>query len=62
MQNKTDTMTIRIPIELKRAMAVQADKNTRSTCGQIIYYLKKGLMADGVKIDELGNVDASSKK
>jgi hypothetical protein len=60
--NKTETMTIRIPPAVKQLASEQAKKNTRSLIGQIVHYVKLGLVADGVKNDELENLDALRSK
>ena len=60
--NQTETMTLRMPTDIKRAAAKQAALNTRSTAGQILYYIKQGLEADGALKNELGHVGLRNQK
>ena len=60
--NKTETMTIRMPAAIKVLALEEAKKNTRSLIGQIVHYVKLGLIADGVKHDELGKMDSLRNK
>jgi predicted DNA-binding protein len=60
MKRATDTMTLRLPVDLKQAVTQQAIKTTRTTAGQILYYIKQGLTADGALKNELGNMGPRS--
>ena len=60
--NKTETMTIRMPTAIKALALEEAKKNTRSLIGQIVHYVKLGLIADGVKHDELERMDSLRNK
>lgn len=58
---RTDTLSLRLPAEIKRATQIQADKSTRTLVGQVVHYIKQGLKADGVK-DEQDQVGPSDLK
>lgn len=62
MKRTTETMTLRLPIEIKQAATQQAIKTTRTTAGQILYYIKQGLRADGALKNELGNLGTCDQK
>jgi hypothetical protein len=52
--NKTDTLSLRMPAEIKKLAQIQADKSTRTLVGQVVHYIKQGLIADGAINEQHG--------
>lgn len=43
-----------MPAEVKRLAQIQADKSTRTLVGQVVHYIKQGLIADGAIHEQSG--------
>lgn len=61
-KDETSTSSIRITHDLRQALQVQADKESRSFNRQVIHYLKQGLKADGVNTNGLVSMGSRNKK
>lgn len=60
--NESTTSSIRLTQDLRQALQVQADKESRSFNKQVIHYLKQGLTADGVNTNGLVSMGSRNQK
>jgi|SanBayMetagenome_1026888.scaffolds.fasta_scaffold01302_12 hypothetical protein len=58
---RSETMTIRLPVSVKKLVYIQAEASRRSAIKQIQFYVERGLTQDGVK-DESQKQDGVRNK